>query len=668
MSHRIFSGAFQQLRRLLAPQPTAADDGDLLRRFHEAGDLEAFAAIVQRYGPLVLGVCRRVLGDAHRAEDAFQATFLILARKVGGVYRGRPLAGWLYTVAHRAALRARMGEARRRRVEERAVPRNPDEPNADWADVAPLLDGELGRLPEKYRLPIVLCYLHGATHEQAAQQLGWPVGTVRGRLARARDLLRIRLGRRGLALSAGALSAVLAENAVAGPVPAALVGAALNAVIDAGTAPAAAAIAEGVLHMMVIQQIKWAAVGFLAVAVLTGGIWMARPGGVAPLAAAPLPMPTPPKPSGPAAVPPADEAHLWLSRLASLGHVVNGEKDREKQEAAIVAQVPRFTEDAVLKSFSEGDLKLLRPRADVATGVLLVSPMLQGRDSASVTSLTRDKNVFTLSSRVWTDNGLYKRNQLSQHLDLVPLGDLEAGDYELRIVRDSMHLDLVKGRADHHHLVGRQVATLKFTVSKKDLTDDGKAFSLAQTDLRAGEFSREEHDRAVQSLGASTYTLRNDVKEDQLVGGLEVGTFDFAAWDKMPPAQRARPTLKEPTANDPWYATIVGPELNSYEGMTLREIEWKDKEAILHIELWTDSGERTKNIPFFPLLVVPLEKPVAPGGKVAAGEYAVRVECTVLHAPASSGEYRPLPNGVKDLERRLGKSFAEHVKATITVR
>ena len=178
-------------------------DGQLLARFVATRDEPAFAALVRRHGPMVLGVCRRLLPRGPDAEDAFQATFLVLFRRARALDRGGSVANWLYTVAYHVALRARADAARRRQCE-RAVPRRDEAPAADvWSDLRPVLDEELTRLPDKYRAPVVLCYLEGKTNEEAGRLLGCPVGTVKGRLSRARDLLRARLARRGVTLSAG---------------------------------------------------------------------------------------------------------------------------------------------------------------------------------------------------------------------------------------------------------------------------------------------------------------------------------------------------------------------------------------------------------------------------------------------------------------------------------
>jgi RNA polymerase sigma factor (sigma-70 family) len=175
-------------------------DTELLRRFAAGRAEEAFAALVKRHGPLVLSVCRRRLGAEQDAEDAFQATFLVLARKAGSIADPGLLGNWLYGVATRIARKARVAQ-RKRQLREKPVRflsslPAPDVPTRD--DLGSVLREELNRLPDKYRAPVGLCYLEGKTNAEAASLLRWPTGTVKGRLARARDLLRSRLACRGL--------------------------------------------------------------------------------------------------------------------------------------------------------------------------------------------------------------------------------------------------------------------------------------------------------------------------------------------------------------------------------------------------------------------------------------------------------------------------------------
>jgi RNA polymerase sigma factor (sigma-70 family) len=197
----------------------------------ETESQEAFGTLVERHGPMVLGICRHVLHAHHDAEDAFQATFLVLARKGGSIRNGRVLAGWLHEVAYRIAIKARASAARRRTLEREGVAMapaaiEPDNQNevAAWKELRPVLHAEIELLPDRYRVPVILSYLEGKTNEEVAKLLRWPVGTVKGRLSRARDLLRRRLIRRGLALSATFLMTALSHGTVfAEVVPADLV-------------------------------------------------------------------------------------------------------------------------------------------------------------------------------------------------------------------------------------------------------------------------------------------------------------------------------------------------------------------------------------------------------------------------------------------------------------
>ena len=251
----------------------ALEDARLLECFAARQDEAAFAALVRRYGPLVLGVCRRVLGHEQDAEDAFQATFLVLARKASSIRRRGAVGSWLYGVAYRIARKAKAGKERRP-VSQSELPDVPaPEGSPEWAgrDLAPVVDEEVSRLPAVYRQPFILCYLEGKTNEQAARQLGCPLGTVLSRLARARDRLRTRLARRGLALSAAALAGALTGHATAA-VPAGLAAATLRAAVEfaggtpgSGAVPAsAAALAQGYLRGLFRARLVAAAACLLA--------------------------------------------------------------------------------------------------------------------------------------------------------------------------------------------------------------------------------------------------------------------------------------------------------------------------------------------------------------------------------------------------------------------
>jgi RNA polymerase sigma-70 factor (ECF subfamily) len=227
-------------------------DGQLLDRFVERRDASAFEAIVERYGPLVWGVCRRVLRNHHDTEDAFQAAFLVLARKAASVMPREKLRNWLYGVAFQTAMNAKKARAKRRIREHPAW--DMTEPEAEAVahehaeELLSRLDREVGRLPEKYRAPIILCELEGKTHRQAAEQLGWPVGTVSGRLSRAKAVLASRLSRPGTPLSVGALGVLLDHDGAQAGVPSDLV----RSTAQAASLPAVGkAVATGVVSAQV---------------------------------------------------------------------------------------------------------------------------------------------------------------------------------------------------------------------------------------------------------------------------------------------------------------------------------------------------------------------------------------------------------------------------------
>lgn len=263
-------------------------DGQLLERFIARRDDESFEVLVRRHAPMVWGVCRRMLRRHHDAEDAFQATFLVLARKAGTVNHRETVAHWLYAVAYQTARKARAMSSRREGREKQMMEMaEPALATADlWTDLAPVLDEELSRLPDHYRAPIVLCDLEGKTRKEAARQLGWPEGTISSRLSRARSVLAKRLSRRGIVLTAGALSALLAENALAACPPASLLSSTARtaALIAAGEAVAAgtvslkvAALTGGVLKSMLISKLKVVTVVLMAAGLLGTGLRASGP-------------------------------------------------------------------------------------------------------------------------------------------------------------------------------------------------------------------------------------------------------------------------------------------------------------------------------------------------------------------------------------------------------
>jgi RND family efflux transporter MFP subunit len=281
MARRTLNEVVRYLQHLTdAQNGSGLSDAELLERYVRQRDEAAFELLLWRHGVLVLNVCRRILNREADAEDAFQATFLAFVRKAPTILRRGSVASWLYKVAYRVALEAR---ARARKTAARERPGTElltvqSETSSLWDDLRPILDEELHRLPERLRRPFVLCYLEGKTNEEAAREIGCPAGTIYSRLARGRDVLRRRLLRRGVTLSAVALTAALAEHtAEAAPaipmVRSAVAAARSFAGLPSGgpISPRATTLAQGVLRTMFVTKLKMVALVMFVVSVLAAG-------------------------------------------------------------------------------------------------------------------------------------------------------------------------------------------------------------------------------------------------------------------------------------------------------------------------------------------------------------------------------------------------------------
>jgi RNA polymerase sigma factor (sigma-70 family) len=267
-----------RLRQRLGVPPSAdPTDGQLLRRFVRSHDAAAFEALVRQHGPMVWGVCRRVLPEGHDAEDAFQATFLVLLRKAPSIREHDSAASWLYGVARRIARRARANADRRRDVERLAPPRQQADVPTEAAgrEVLAIVQEELAQLPERFRAPLTLCGLGGLTKAEAARQLGCKAGTVASRLARARERLRARLARRGVIVPAAVVGGLLAEEAA----PAGLVAATVragSAFLAGGEVPSSVArLVKGAVEGAAAARLKALAALVLGLAVLGAGAGLA---------------------------------------------------------------------------------------------------------------------------------------------------------------------------------------------------------------------------------------------------------------------------------------------------------------------------------------------------------------------------------------------------------
>lgn len=264
MASRPMNGVLSYARRAVLQQDGGGlTDGQLLEYFVAHRDEAAFEALVRRHGPMVLGVCRRVLCHTHDAEDAFQATFLVLVRKASSLLPRHRLGNWLYGVAYRAALKARAATLKRRAKESQAAGASRRQPptSDSLLDLQALLDQELSRLPDKYREPVVLCELEGRSRKDVARQLGIPEGTLSSRLAAARRMLAKRLARHGFAIAGAGLGVALAPGVVSACLSPSLVSttvraAALLAAGASGVSIQVIALTEGVLRSMLLTKLK----------------------------------------------------------------------------------------------------------------------------------------------------------------------------------------------------------------------------------------------------------------------------------------------------------------------------------------------------------------------------------------------------------------------------
>ncbi len=272
------------VKRALTDSLSEWSDHQLLSRFGETGDEAAFAIIMDRHGPMLYGVCRRLLGDSHLADDVLQATFLLLSRQCGSIRKRTSVAGWLYRVAQRLARQVGRAEAARSRRERCAINNRSMEPPRDpgWDELSLVLDEELRQLPDRYRIPLLLCYLEGRTQDEAAKQLDWSVRTLRRRLERARNLLKARMIRRGATLGAGLFAGFLAPSSASAVLTPEL----RQSILMISTGDAKSAVASAAVLQMVATATRaaiftkiaiWSAVALAFASAAMGVIQLVRP-------------------------------------------------------------------------------------------------------------------------------------------------------------------------------------------------------------------------------------------------------------------------------------------------------------------------------------------------------------------------------------------------------
>jgi RNA polymerase sigma factor (sigma-70 family) len=493
------NNVIRHLRRASLLHDGSLTDGQLLERFLARRDEAAFEALLRRHGPMVLGVCRRVLQNEPDAEDAFQATFLVLVRKAATLQARELVGHWLYGVAYRTAQKARAMAARRRVREERARDRAcPARPGGEpWGELLPLLDQELNRLPERYRVPIVLCDLEGGTRKEVARRLGLPEGTLSSRLAMARKLLRKRLARHDPAVSGGAL-AVLAHGGAPACAPHLLVTTAKGAVqaaagnLAAGTVPArVVTLTEGVLKTMFLSRLKMTAVVLVVLGIAALGMgataFRSLPTGQAetretdPFARTETPIPE-------AQTKPQDDPPPAADREPARNDAVQGSgKDATKDiEAA------DFTSVEVGQAF----------QVDITRG-----------DKFRVT-VTADDNVLPL---IKADK---KGSTLRIHLDS------GGGSIQVKTLKVAITMPALEGV----NASGASRVTFKGFKGKGTFTAEASGASNLEGEIEAGKID-------VEASGASRVSLKGAAKEaklsatggSNLEGKIEAGKADVSA-------------------------------------------------------------------------------------------------------------------------------------------
>ena len=403
----------RHLRRVVLLHDAAdGTDGDLLAAFIDQKDQVAFETLMRRHGPMVLAVCHRVVRNHHDAEDAFQATFLVLARKASSIKPRGMVANWLHGVAYRTAMKARTMAGKRQGREKQlkdtleppATQQNP------WHDVQALLDQELNGLPENYRLPILLCDLGGKTIKDATQQLGWPQGTLAGRLARGRKLLAKRIANRGGVLSAGSLAAVVARNVASAGVPNSLKVSTVNAatLIAAGQSTVAGmvpakvlALMEGVLKAMLLSKLKAAsAVLFLVlgVMVLGGGI-LENPRAAGQTAPPPVQAKPDAKPDIRKAAPPMDDLSIEVAEKQPKNKVNLPRGAAPVQALVKLSADKKFISVQTLHSWFEPVTPVTNEVEGKKVLTTIISPGSKALTTVSSTYVLKDKATTTIFSR-----------------------------------------------------------------------------------------------------------------------------------------------------------------------------------------------------------------------------------------------------------------------------
>jgi RNA polymerase sigma factor (sigma-70 family) len=575
-------------------------DAQLLERFASGADGGAsFEALLTRHGPMVLGVCRDILRDQHAAEDAFQATFLVLVRRAGAVRVQDSLGRWLYGVALRVATRARCDSVKLR---SREVPGLEVDPagcdRSDPDDLRGVIQEELARLPEGQRAAVVLCHLEGLTHDEAARQLRWPVGTVRSRLARARDRLRERLTRRGVAPAVllpglwpgyGGLPEALKRTTL----HAALKVAAGRAVTAGVVSASVASLTDGVLSTMLLTKLKWTAATVLAAGGMmtsAGVAVLARQDAPRPAAAAPAPVATPapvaaPTPApAPAALPaPAPEAPPATIPAPASAPPIQATPPPTAPPAASLPSAPNTPLPPPAQSAPTDPFAAAYPNGLERTTPLMTSTTTSAQVLATRLKIARDKLAWAeRMQRIGyvSDTGLAEarlavelieaqiqglREDFRDQLDLLVV-QLEGRKSELwaaqaRHEQNKQSMELLRKLSERGTVSSLELGKSESEAIERQADVQGRRSAISELELRI-----KQTQRRLNAIEEVTRRLSADPREDApplpTPANAPLPTPSAEAPRPAPPAEAPRVVPLPPTTEDPFArAAHVLPEV-----------------------------------------------------------------------------------------------------------
>ncbi|MGE3807455.1 MAG: RNA polymerase sigma factor [Gemmataceae bacterium] len=587
---------------------------------------------MQRHAGLVWQVCRRHLDDDADLEDAFQATFVVLLQKGPSLQCERSLASWLHAVAYRVALKARARALRRHRRERQVENLNsvaaaelPD----DVRELRALIDQEMDTMPEKYRLPLVLCYLQGKTNEQAARELGWPVGSISKKLAQGRQLLRTRLQRRGVVYTIP-LAAWITAEARAAP-PTTLVTLTPEALTNSVPGDNVTQLAQGVLKNMAFQRLKlWAGVAVVIGLVALGASLLAMANSDTVLL---VPAPVAPEIARAQQLYPAsptwevDKDARWpLLTVACISETREKEPDNPAQ--------------AVVK----GSVLLEPPATDKPISMLVVSPPRMFGETFKPVALFRRGNEFKLICNTWTHDVDTPVKNPTREVSLLKLSSapLGKGDYEIKLVLRQLHRQVAS--SIYYQPLEERTATLSFRVPGADAAPaKGVLPMLEEKDLASSPVR--PADRVVQQqfpINGNYYRLPLDPKRPER--RVTAGTIEREQLPEQSDGRTDAPSLAQPVkAGQPSFVAVLCPPLHlSSERTSVESITWQGLRATIKVTVWRNREHRGQDQLKQPLHVIDLKPPpraVTEPNAPMAGEYEILVEWTYLRAQPNCQAY-----------------------------